>query len=85
MSVTKFLEDHSHPEWNGGAPCRTCRHPRRKAIDLACREFMQARADGKTYMPWSTFVHGYLRKEFKYTLGERSLRNHAEKHLGTKK
>lgn len=82
MSVKKFLAARSDPTWNGGQPCRTCKLKNRKSIENACKEFLQARKEGETFMPWRTFVREYLRAEFAYTLGERSLVSHLEKHLG---
>lgn len=76
-----------------GAPCRTCSHHRRAAVDVAIRKFAAAREkalewdgsgdmpEGATALRWSDF-HRFLVDEFDLATDPRSVRKHALDCLG---
>ena len=83
MSVTKFLRE-SADKGRGGAPCLTCRLKQRQRVEKAVRQYLKERDAERTFMPWRTFITGYVQSELKYPYCDRALAAHMEKCLGIK-
>lgn len=78
--VDAFLESPEAARHRGGGTCRTCALPNREMIDRALQRFQEARATGRTTVPWRSFVQHAIVKDadFAYPYKWRALLKHAE-------
>lgn len=79
--VDQFLTSNSRLGRAGGK-CRTCQRPNREEIDRACRRYFAAKREGKTMIPFATFVASCLRDQFGYDSKPEALLRHVRGCLG---
>lgn len=82
-AIDRFLIENNH-KFRAGGKCQTCKVSNLKQLNDAVRRFIELRKNGKTDIPFVTFVERCVKPQLGYKMNAGSLRRHVENCLGEK-